>query len=119
MVTPPLPDIGSHRNGVGLEVVRSLTNHFIVKWAVEHNERELLQVDLMDLTEDSLPLSWIDSCLFLFIKSIQSMVAVSAKVATHRRQLVACQNPGIVGIIEKVISPLADIKPTRNGSCGW
>ena len=48
--------------------------------AIERDERQLSQVDLMDLTEDLLPLAHIRCRQFLCVKSIQGMVAVEGDV---------------------------------------
>ena len=52
--------------------------------AVEHDERKLRQVDLMDLIEDLLPHARIRCRLFLSVEGIQAWVAVEVKVGCHR-----------------------------------
>ena len=62
--------------------MRPLAHNREVCRAVEHNERELRQVDLVDLMEDQLPFSRICCHPFLCVESIQGRVAVEAQVAT-------------------------------------
>ena len=58
VVTPPLPDIdGVCCKRAGLVVVRPLAHDGEVGRAVERDEGQLLQVDLVDLMEDLLPLA--------------------------------------------------------------
>ncbi len=99
--------------------MRSLAHHRETSIAVEHNERDLCQVDEMDLIEDLLPHARIHCCLFLPVQRIQVMVAVESKVASIGRELVARQQRGIVGVIAKVVIHLGDVIPARNGSSGW
>ncbi len=51
--------------------------------AVEHDERELRQVDLMDQLEEHLPRAWIRRRLFLLVEGIQGRVAVEVNVEVH------------------------------------
>src|SRR5947209_19204636 len=89
--TPPLPGLPCpSAKGPGLVVVRPLAHDREIIHAVEYDERELLQVDLMDLHEDLLPLAWIRRRLFLLVKGIQRMVAVEVNVGASGRELVAC-----------------------------
>src|ERR1051326_8356254 len=85
--------------------------------AVECDERELRQVELMDLKEELLPQAWISRRLLLLIERIQGRVAVEIKVASHAlgRDLVARQYRGIVGVIAKVIRKLSNIISARHG----
>ena len=87
IVAPPLPDVDAGFNGAMLVVVRPLAHHVDVRRAVEYDERENCQVDLMDLIEDLLPHAWIYCRLFLPVESIQSMVAVESKVFSIGRKL--------------------------------
>lgn len=50
--------------------------------AIERDEGQILQVDLVDLTEDLLPLTWIRCRQFLFVEGIQGRVAVEGNVAS-------------------------------------
>src|SRR5438876_5586685 len=87
-ITPPLPDVhGLSLKGVELVVVRPLAHDREIIQAVEYDERELRQVDLMDLHEDLLPRAWIRRRLFLVVEGIQRLVAVEGNVASS---LVAC-----------------------------
>src|SRR5437763_15313943 len=87
--TPPLPGLPCAK-GPGLVVVRPLAHDREIIPAVEYDERELRQVDLMDLHEDLLPLAWIGRRLFLLVEGIQRMIAVKVKVLSRGRELVAC-----------------------------
>src|ERR1051326_7910152 len=88
--------------------------------AVECDERELRQVELMDLKEELLPQAWIGRRLLLLIERIQGRVAVEIKVALHALgwDLVARQYSGIVGVVAKVIGKLSNIISARHRSCG-
>src|SRR5438105_9070077 len=88
--TPPLPDVLPCAKGPGLVVVRPLAHDREIIQAVEYDERELRQVDLMDLHEDLLPRAWIRSRLFLVVEGIQRLVAVEVNVEASGRELVAC-----------------------------
>ena len=57
--------------------------------AEERDERELRQVDLMDLKEELLSQAWVRCRLLLLIESIQGRVAVEGKVPSVGRDLVA------------------------------
>ncbi len=119
VITPPLPDVGGlSLKGAGLVVVRPLAHHVDVRRAVEYDERENCQVDLMDLIEDLLPHAWIYCRLFLPVESIQSMVAVESKVDSLGWELVARQHRGIVGVIAKVVLNLGDVKSACHCSRG-
>src|SRR5437764_15221372 len=105
MIAPPLPDVdGLSDKGTGLVVVRPLAHDREIIHAVEYDERELRQVDLMDLHEDLLPRAWIRCRQFLLVKGIQGRVAVEVNVRSTslRRDLVTQEHPGIVGVIAKV-----------------
>src|SRR5438105_4191444 len=87
--TPPLPGLPCAK-GPGLVVVRPLAHDREIIQAVEYDERELRQVDLMDLHEDLLPRAWIRRRLFLVVEGIQRLVAVEVNVEASGRELVAC-----------------------------
>src|SRR5437762_6265238 len=78
-ITPPLPGLPCAK-GPGLVVVRPLVHDREIIHAVEYDERELRQVDLMDLHEDLLPRAWIRRRLFLAVEGIQRLVAVKDNV---------------------------------------
>ena len=65
MVAPPLPDDGLSRNGADLVVVHTLARDRHIWAAEEHDERELRQVDFVDLLEEPLPQARIRCRLFL------------------------------------------------------
>src|SRR5438067_6475110 len=90
---PPPP----YAKGPGLVVVRPLAHDREIIHAVEYDERELRQVDLMDLHEDLLPRAWIRCRQFLLVKGIQGRVAVEVNVRSTslRRDLVTQEHPGI------------------------
>ena len=92
IVTPPLPDVDGLpcAKRPGLVVVRPLAHDRETIQAVEYDERELLQVDLMDLHEDLLPRAWIRRRLFLLVEGIQRMVAVEVPVGASGREQVTC-----------------------------
>ncbi len=97
----------------------SLVHHRNVCRAVEHNEREIIQVDLMDLMEDILPCALIHCRQFLLIEGIQGMIALEVHVASALGwDLVACKLDRIVGVIGIRYSKLGDIVPPRHPSRG-
>ena len=119
MVAPPLPDVdGLSPNRAGLIVVRPLAHHPIFGRAVEGDEGEVRQVDVMDLDEDLLPQSDIRYRLFLFVESIQGRVAIEVNVRSIGRELVARPTRRIVGVIGPVIRKLSDVVPARYGPVG-
>src|SRR5439155_14664421 len=76
-IAPPLPDVDRlERNGAGLVVVSPLARDRELCRAVEHDEREVRQVDLVDLCEELLPQSRIRCRQFLPVEGIQGRVAV-------------------------------------------
>src|SRR6266705_3104433 len=92
VIAPPLPDVdGASLNGAVLVVVRPLAYHReVYRRAEEHDERQLSQVDLMDLIEELLPQSRIRCRQFLLVEGIQGRVAVEVNVGGSRgRDLVA------------------------------
>src|SRR6266516_2147648 len=108
-IAPPLPDVNSlSLKGVGLIVVRPFVHRPYVKRAVECDERQLRQVDLMELNEDSLPHARIPCRQFLLVEGIQRRVAVEVSVASTAFgwDLVAREQGGIVGVIAKALRPL-------------
>src|SRR5258708_1606873 len=119
VVTPPLPHVDVGFKVAGQVVVRPLAHDRWVIWAVERDERELRQVDRMDLTEDLLPRARTRCRQFLCVEGIQGRVAVEGKVLSIRRDLVARDQDGIVGIIAKAPRPLGDVIPARYRSRGW
>jgi hypothetical protein len=89
-IAPPLPHVEVvFSKGPGQVVVCPLAHDGEECWAIEGDERQLLQVDLMDLTEDLLPLAHIRCRQFLCVKSIQGVVAVEFPVVSVGRDLVA------------------------------
>ena len=58
----------------------------------------------MDLLEDLLPHAGIRCRLFLCVEGIQGRVAVEVNVVSIGRDLVACQQDGIVGVVAKVFA---------------
>ena len=81
-ITPPPLDIGLTHKRVDLVVVCSLMHQRDGWCAVEHNERESCQVDLMDPMEDILPCALIHCRQFLLVQSIQGMIAVEVNIAS-------------------------------------
>jgi hypothetical protein len=83
--------------------------------AVEYDKGELLQVDLMNPIEDLLPHAWIKCRQLLLVKGIQSRIAIEVKVLSSGRELVARPQPGIVGVIAKVLLKLGcNIDPSKS-----
>src|SRR6266704_2863275 len=87
--------------------------------AEERDERVLCQVELMDLGEELLALSWIRRCLLLLIESIQGRVAGEVEVATIGRKLIAREHGGIIGVVAKAVRKLSNIVPTSDSSRRW
>ena len=87
--TPPLPGLPCAK-GPGLVVVRPLAHDREIIHAVEYDERELRQVDLMDLHEDLLPRAWIRRRLFLVVEGIQRLVAEAGSSRIAPRQNCLC-----------------------------
>ena len=78
VVAPPLPDVdGFSCKGAGLVVMCPFAYDRYIEREVERDEREIRQVDVMNLTEDLLPLPRIRCFQFLFIESIQRRIAIS------------------------------------------
>src|SRR6516164_4545224 len=118
-IAPPLPDVdGLSSDGANLVVMRALANNSDGLHAVEHDEREVRQVDLMNLLEDLLPHAWIRCRQFLLVEGIQVRVAVEGNVISMRWDLVARKQRGIVGVVAKAVQELGDIIPARYGPCG-
>jgi len=117
VVAPPLPDVDEPSvKGARLIVVRPLVHDRWFYRAVEHDERQLRNVDVVDLREGLLPQPRIGCSHFLCVQSIQGMVAVESEVLSIRRDLVTREHAGIVGVIVKVVPPLGDIISARYGS---
>jgi len=72
----------------------------------------------MELVEDVLPHTWVGCRQFLCVEGIQGSVAVEVKIASTAlgRDLVAGEQPGIVGVIAKAVRKLGDVIPARYGS---
>src|SRR5947208_16911298 len=87
--TPQIPGLPCAKM-LWLVVMRPLAHDREIIQAVEYDERELRQVDLMDLHEDLLPRAWIRRRLFLVVEGIQRLVAVEVNVEASGRELVAC-----------------------------
>ena len=84
IIAPPLPDVFVlEAKGTGQVVVRPLAHHVDLWRAVEHDEGEVRQVDLMDLREDLLPRAWIQCRQFLLVEGIQRVIAVEIKIASE------------------------------------
>ena len=119
MVAPPLPHVdGLSSEGANLVVMRALANNGDGLHAVEHDEGEVRQVDLMNLLEDLLPHAWIRCRQFLLVEGIQGRVAVEGNVLSMRWDLVARKQGGIVGVVAKADRELGDVIPARYGACG-
>src|SRR6266566_3502819 len=116
--TPPLPGLPCAK-GPGLVVVRPLAHDREIIQAIEYDERELRQVDLMDLHEDLLTRARIRCRQFLCVKGIQGRIAVEGQVLSIGRDLVAREQDGIVGVIAKAKRPLADVIPACYRSRRW
>jgi hypothetical protein len=91
--------------------------------AEERDERELRQVDLMDLKEELLSQAWVRCRLLLFIESIQGWVAVEGKVASTkviggRWDLVTREQTRIVGVVAKAGLKFSNIISARHRSRG-
>src|SRR6266496_1806435 len=112
LIAPPLPEVGLSTNVADLVVVRALAHHRDLWGAVEHDKGELRQVDLVDLCEDLLSHARIHCRLFLFKEGIQGRIAVEGQVSSIGRDLVACQQGGIVGVISSALSELGDVIPS-------
>ena len=79
-IAPPLCDVVSIGIGSGQVVVRPLVRHREYCPTEEHNERELPQVDPVDLNKDLLAHPRICRRLFLGIQSIQGRIAVEVRL---------------------------------------
>ena len=57
VLAPPLPDVVGFKctRWLGLEIVRPLVHHIDISRAKENEDRELRQVDEVDMLEDVLP----------------------------------------------------------------
>ncbi len=87
--------------------------HRDVRRPVQRDEREVGQVDLVDLVEDLLPRSGIGRRLLLQEQLIQLVVAVEVNVEASRWKLVATEQRRVIGIIGKRIFELGDIIGAR------
>jgi len=77
MIVPPLPYVGGlSRNGTGLVVMCPLSNNRYIERKIEWDERKICQVDLMNMTEDLLPLSSIRCFQFLPVEGRQGRIAI-------------------------------------------
>src|SRR5579875_2070268 len=114
--TPPLPDVDGFRSALraGGIVMRGVLVHSNVNRAIERDEGELRQVDLVFLVEDVLALSRVSRGLLLQEQLIQAWVAVEGDVETVGRNLVAGKQARIVGVIGQRILELCDVIATRN-----
>ena len=120
-IAPPLPDVfilEAAKNGTGLVVVRPLMYDVDLRRAVEDDEREVRQVDLMDLHENLLPQARIQCRQFLLVEGIQRMVTVEVDVKSLGRELVAREQGRIVGVIVESVTNLSDVVPACHGPCG-
>src|SRR5205809_1611020 len=119
-IAPPLPDVNSlSLKGVGLVVVRPFVHRRYVKRAVECDERQLRQVDLMELLEDNLPHARVPCRQFLLEEGIQGRIAVEVKVLSFGWELVARKLDRIVGVIAIAICKLGDVIPAGHSSHRW
>src|SRR5437764_15393896 len=106
--TPPLPDVaGLSLNWAELVVVGPLMHQCLVCRAIEHNERQCRQVNLVNLMEEWLAHPGIHRRLFLPVEGVQRSVAIEREVLSIGGDLVARQYGGIVWVIAKVIIPLS------------
>ncbi len=85
VVTPPLPDVVEEiEKWAYLVVVCPLMHHReAAQQTVKRDERQLSQVELMDLTEELLPCADIHRRPFLCVELIQCTVAVKRPVESH------------------------------------
>ena len=117
-IAPPLPNVARVLPRAALAeliVVRPLAREHGVCAAVEGNEREVRQVDVMDLIENLLPHALIQRCQFLLVEGIQFRIAVEVHVVSIRRHLVAREHGRIVGVIAKALRKLGDVISARHG----
>lgn len=78
VIAPPLPDVdGFSGKGAGLVIMCPFAYNRYIEREVERDERKIRQVDLMNLTEDLLPLPRVRCFQFLFVESIQGRIAIS------------------------------------------
>ncbi len=84
VIAPPLGDVVAIGKGAGQVVVRALVYHRVDGRTIEHDERVLRQVNLMDLLEDLLAHAGICRGLFLDKQLIQGRVAVEVEVASSK-----------------------------------
>src|SRR5215472_3963607 len=92
LVAPPLPDVdGLSSKGAGQVVMCPLAYDCYIEREVERDERNIRQVDLMNLLEDLLPQPMIRCFPFLLVEGIQGMVAVEVNVVSVGVKLVARQ----------------------------
>src|SRR5438045_268088 len=117
-IAPPLPNVNRiSLIGAGLIVMCPFAHDRYIRLAVERDERELCQVDLVELIEDLLPLARIRCRQFLPVEGIQGSVAVEVIVTSFGwGRLVAREQIGIIGVIAKGVLKLGDIIPACHSS---
>jgi hypothetical protein len=113
VIAPPLRDIGLTAKRADLVVVCSLPHHPDRLRAVEHDEREICQIDLLDLREDTLTRVYIHCCQLLLVQGVEGWVAVEVNVGSRTlgRNLVAREQLEIVGVIKPAFPKLRNVLP--------
>src|SRR6266566_1597394 len=114
-VTPPFPDVNCFQGTLWCWqiVVRTLFDHKHVKWAIQCDEWEVRQVNLMNLIEDILARNWINCLLFLRIEGIQRFVTVEVNVETIRRFLIAGEHQRVISVVVERVLELCNVICTR------
>ena len=112
-IAPPLPDVDGLRRAFWARIVVFHANlvHGDVYRAVERGEREVRQIDLVDLVEDLLTHSWISCGLLLREEFVQRRVAVEGKIGSSGRELGASKQRRVIGVVGPRILKLEEIIP--------
>src|SRR2546426_7827650 len=95
---PPLPDVDGLRRTFWARIVVIHANfvHGDIHRTVERDEREVRQIDLVDLVEDLLAHVWISRALLLHEEFVQRRVAVEGKIGPTGRELGAAKQRRII-----------------------
>ena len=93
--------------------------HSDICHSVEHHEREVSQVHLMDLIEHHLPYCRIRSCFLCHVQLVNRGVAVESDIEPCRWELATSEECGVIRVVVPKSLELTDIVLSRHCSRWW